>query len=79
LNNKTKISLKLSGLIINEFYSIFFRFVPKRQYSGTFDKFHMDEDNGLNLCFTKKAVLDRVTIPKGSVFGFVYAMAQLNG
>ena len=39
----------------------------------------MDEDNGLNLCFTKKAVLDRVTIPKGSVFGFVYAMAQLNG
>jgi len=75
LNNKTKTILKLSGLKINESYGIFFHFVPKRQYSGIFDIFHMDEDNGLNLCLTKKAVLDRVTIPNGCVFGFLYAMA----
>jgi len=39
----------------------------------------MDEDKGLNLCFTKKAVLDRVIIPKGIVLEFLYAKAQLNG
>jgi len=79
LNSKTNIILRLSGLKVNEYHGIIFDFVPKNQYSGIFDKFHMGGDNGLTLCFTKKAVLDRVTIPKGSVFGFLYAMAQLNG
>ena len=56
-----------------------FQFVPKRQYSGIFYHFHMDEDKGLNLCFMKEAVLDSVTIPNSSVLRFLYAMTQLNG
>ena len=64
---KTKISLRLPRITLIEQNKMLFQFLPTRQYSGMIEIFHVGVGNGITLYFTKKAVLDRVLIPKGTV------------
>ena len=78
LDHKTKISLRLPGITIVEQNGILFQFLPMKQYSKMFKVFRVDICNGLTLYFTRKAILDRVIIPKDTTLGYLFAIAQLN-
>jgi len=71
LNDGTKIILRLVELKILETQGIFFHFTPIIPYANLFDQFHMDGNHSLNIGFRNEALLDRVTIPKGSLLGFL--------
>jgi len=77
LNSGTKLSLRLPGITILEQNEILFFFQPTQQWAGMFHLFHIETSNGLTLYFSKKAILEQVTIPKGTVLWTLYAIAQL--
>jgi len=56
-----------------------FLFLPARQWAGMFHVFRIGGGNGFTLYFTTKAIMKRITLPKETVLGDLYAIAQLKG
>jgi len=77
LNPETKLSLRLPGITILDQNGILFLFQPTQQWTGMFHVFHIGTSNGLTLYFTKKAILEQITISKGTILGNLYVIAQL--
>jgi len=77
LNPETKLSLRLPGITILDQNGILFLFQSTQQWTGMFYVFHIGTSNGLTLYFIKKATLEQITLPKGTVLGYLYAIAQL--
>jgi len=77
LNPITKLSLRLSGITILDQNGILFLFQPTLQWAGMFHVFHIGTSNGLTLYLTKKAILEQMIIPKGTILGYLYVIAQL--
>jgi len=42
-----------------------------------FRVFHIGTRKGLTLYFTKKATQEKIILPKGTLLGYLYAIAQL--
>jgi len=76
LNPATKLSLRLPGITILDQNGIFFLFQPTLQWAGMFHVFHIGTSNGLTL-YLKKAILEQIIIPKGTILGYLYVIAQL--
>jgi len=77
LNPVTKLSLRLPGITILDQNGILFLFQPTLQWAGMFHVFHIGTSNGLTLYLTKKAILEQIIKPKGTILGYLYAIAQL--
>ena len=77
LESQTKLSLRLPGITILEQIGILFQFQPTLKFAGMFETFHIGISHGLTLYFTRKAILDRIIISKGTILGHLYAIAQL--
>jgi len=77
LKLKTNLFLHLPGITILNKKGILFLFLPAQQWAGIFHVFHIKTDNGLTLYFSKKASLEQITIPKGKLLGYLYAIARL--
>jgi len=75
---KTKyLFLRIQEITILEKSGILFLFLPMRQWGGMFHVFRVGTSNGFTLSFTTKAILEPIIIPKGTILGYIYAIAQL--
>jgi len=77
LNPVTKLSLRLPGVTTLDQNGILFLFQPTLKWAGMFGVFHIGTSNGLTLYLTEKAILEQIIIPKGTILGYLYAIAQL--
>jgi len=67
--NPKNANLRLPGITILDQNEILFLFLPAQQWAGMFHVFHIETSNGLTLYITKKAILEQVIIPKGTILG----------
>jgi len=69
--------LRIPGITMQEKNGILFLFMPTRSWGGMFHVFRVGSGNGFTLSFTTKAILEPIIIPKGTILGYIYAIAQL--
>jgi len=77
LNPVTPLSLRLPGITILDQNGILFLFQPTLHWTGMFYVFHIGTSNDLSPYLTKKAIMEQIIIPKGTLLGYLYAIAQL--